>query len=78
MRKLTIAIGFATLILFSGQGLVTAAGAVPGGLAPGATRSADLTPLTEVKGRGHAFGHRKHGNRGLHRGWRLGRGNPHR
>jgi hypothetical protein len=32
----------------------------------------------EVKGKGHKFGHRAHRNRGLHKGWRIGRHNPHR
>jgi hypothetical protein len=32
--------------------------------------------IHEVKGKGHKFG--VHRNRGLHKGWRIGRHNPHR
>ena len=77
MRKLLVVAAAAALVSLSGTAPLSAAPVAAGApaLAGGTSQDNLVQP---VKGRGHAYGHRKHGNRGLHRGWRIGRGNPHR
>ena len=80
-------------LIVAGIGLVTMFGTLPAGAAPapsGAVTAPDA-PIEVVRGghgRGHygrgfrrhrGFGHhRGFRGRGLHRGWYIGRGNPHR
>ena len=77
MRTLLLGAGFAALVLVAGPGL-TKAEAVGLTGAANSLLAGDTSLVQEARGRGHAYGHRHQGNRGLHRGGYKGRGNPHR
>ncbi len=63
---------------FGALAVATPGQAAPlGASAQGAAIDSELVQTVKKGGRGH-FKHRGHYNRGLHRGWRIGRGNPHR
>jgi hypothetical protein len=78
MPKTIVAIGLTGILVV--LGLAPASEAQAAGIGASlAARDGLASPLVEtVKGRGHAFGHRRHVNRGLHRGFSIGKGNPHR
>lgn len=77
MRKLVVPAAAAALVALLGSPGSFPARAAPMG-APAASAAVPDPLVQPAKGRGHAYGHRKHRNRGLHRGWFVGRGNPHR
>jgi hypothetical protein len=78
MRKGLLTLGLAFGLLVSAQALSGGARAAGVTNSVGTVSEAPDTLVQHVKWRGHAYGHRMHRNRGLHRGWRIGRGNPHR
>lgn len=78
MRKGLLAAGLAICVFASAQAVSSSARAAGVTGSVGMAAGASDTLVQQVKRRGHAYGHRMHHNRGLHRGWRNGRGNPHR
>jgi hypothetical protein len=77
MRKLLVVSAVAAFVPLLG---IAASSASPAdaGAAALAGRALQQDLVQPAKGHGHAYGHGKRGNRGLHRGWSIGRGNPHR
>ena len=78
MRTGLLTVGLAFGVLVSAQGVSGTASAAGVTGSVGTAAEAGGTLVHQAKRRGHAYGHRVHRNRGLHRGWKIGRGNKHR